>query len=369
MVQSYGEGVPSNESWGARLAREERRTKTEAEARLKAMTAKERQIGLDVATLQEQVEERRLRELKEKDANDEFDQQALLVDNHLHMIEIAKQQAKREREVQVKEYSIEHLHKGTSREYELSDPDILKKQSPTRKSDDDPNLGVSSAQILVGEDILKRERERQQARQQKSWIEQQVYEKALRDEEAKQVEDQYYAAVNHTVNLRGAIEAQEAVVRRDLSKRIQSANFDLARHKMDRAIEEAEKVNGWNATEIEYMLNSPLLNETPEKTEAGELQKRGSTLEERMEVRYEQETQVIQKQEQKIYEQDESLKADQDTEGTRKLLLLLENQRRRDAKAKAEENARQNLILAEEQRARQKREREKKLEVGNIFAA
>lgn len=331
------------------------------------MTAKERMIGLDVPTLQRQIEEKQQRDLVERETKQEFDKLALMVDTHLSVVEIAKQKERRERELKTKEYSLEHHGKGTRREFEISDPDILKKQHPTRQGDDDPNLGVSSAQIMTGEDIMKRERERQQQKQQKAWIEQQIYEKNLRDEMKKSGQAEFDATTSTINQMRGAIECEEDRIRRELGKRIQSHNFQQAYDKKSRSLQEAEEMDRVNAAEIEYNLNNPMLNSAPVKCKAGELQKTGSTLEERIEVRNAQEAQALEDQEKKIHDQELEMQRDQETEGTRRLLLALEEQRRRDIKFQREENARENQRLGEEQRQRRQAAGKAKLEMGNIF--
>lgn len=332
------------------------------------MTAKERMIGLDVPTLQRQVEEKRQRELAEKETSQEFDKLALMVDTHLSVVEIAKQKAQREREIKAKEYSLEHHGKGTRREYEISDPDLLKKQQPTRRGDDDPNLGVSSIQILTGEDIMKRERERQQQKQQKAWIEQQIYEKNLRDEMQKSDDAEYDATVSTINQMRGAIECEEDRIRRELGKRIQSHNFQQASDRKSRSMQEAEEMDRVNAAEIEYNLNNSMLNSAPVKVKAGEWQKTGSTMEERIEARNAQQAQAMEDQEKKRRQQELEMQRDQETESTRRLLLAMEEQRRRDIKHQREENARENQRLGEEQRQRRQEAGKVKLEMGNIFA-
>lgn len=49
--------------------------------------------------------------------------------------------------------------KTRGREWDLNDPDTLKKDRPAREGDDDPRCGPSSMQMFDGEDLHKAERE------------------------------------------------------------------------------------------------------------------------------------------------------------------------------------------------------------------
>lgn len=51
------------------------------------------------------------------------------------------------------------------REFDLNDPDSLKKDKPARVSDDDPRCGVASLQKFLGEDLNGKAREKLQQEQ------------------------------------------------------------------------------------------------------------------------------------------------------------------------------------------------------------
>lgn len=53
----------------------------------------------------------------------------------------------------VNEFRQSHQQPDGRREFDLNDPDALKKDKPARVSDDDPRCGVSSLQKFVGEDL------------------------------------------------------------------------------------------------------------------------------------------------------------------------------------------------------------------------
>ena len=55
--------------------------------------------------------------------------------------------------------------KEDAREFDLNDPDSLKKEKPARISDDDPRCGISSLQKFAGEDLNSKERKKLQQEQ------------------------------------------------------------------------------------------------------------------------------------------------------------------------------------------------------------
>lgn len=348
----------------------QRISKHDAEQRLKQLSAKDRIIGLDVEMLNRQVEERRQRELKEKEENSEFDKAALMVDNHLNIIEMTKQKVKREMEARTREYSLQHLDKTQSREYYLNDPDILKKEQPTRKSDYDPDLGVSSAQILPGEDILKHERVRRQAEQQKVWIEHQIYEKMLNSDLEKKADEDYYGNLEQIVSLRGAIEHEEAQMRRNLAKKVRDMNFDLARSQKAQSQRNDDYQKELEASEIEFNTTiDPFLCELPTKVLSEKPQSKGSSFEERVICKNAQSAQVVEKQAQKRDEQDKEIEWNKSAEGARRLLLCIEKDQKKLAAESRKQAMEENKRLAEEQNARRVADAlaYKTGKVGNIF--
>lgn len=65
----------------------------------------------------------------------------------------------------VNEFRVSHQQPDACREWDLNDPDALKKDKPARISDDDPRCGVSSLQKLVGEDLNEKARKKLQEEQ------------------------------------------------------------------------------------------------------------------------------------------------------------------------------------------------------------
>ena len=65
----------------------------------------------------------------------------------------------------VNEFRNSHQQPDTRKEWDLNDPDALKKDKPARVSDDDPRCGLSSLQKFVGEDLNGKARNKLQQEQ------------------------------------------------------------------------------------------------------------------------------------------------------------------------------------------------------------
>jgi hypothetical protein len=85
----------------------------------------------------------------------------------------------RQLNVALDEFRALHQQPSSRREWDLNDPDSLKKDCPARVSDDDPRCGISSMQRFDGEDLNNKARSKYQTEQRRQWAEQQMREKHL----------------------------------------------------------------------------------------------------------------------------------------------------------------------------------------------
>ena len=89
---------------------------------------------------------------------------------------LQKRQVHDERELNraVNEFRALHQQPNGRREWDLQDPDILKKDKPARVCDDDPRCGPASLQKFDGEDLNSIARKKYQQEQLREWTHQQV---------------------------------------------------------------------------------------------------------------------------------------------------------------------------------------------------
>lgn len=77
----------------------------------------------------------------------------------------------------------------TRREWDIHDPEVVRKGQPARVSDDDPRCGPSSMQCFAGEDLNAVARQKLQKENNKHALEEQ------RNERNKKLADQQYAGM------------------------------------------------------------------------------------------------------------------------------------------------------------------------------
>ncbi|KAL0239287.1 hypothetical protein PCE1_004975 [Barthelona sp. PCE] len=159
------------------------------ERRQRILDDKTRQIGLDVDFLQQQVEERKQREAKEAMEDRALDE--LLLSNEQKILKIQRDIDRERRRVnaELENFRMQDQKKENRLDYDLYDPEALKKEKPLPESE----LGPASMQIFAGEDRGKAEREALQREQQKQWCEEQIAIKNAKAE-AERIQNANYDA-------------------------------------------------------------------------------------------------------------------------------------------------------------------------------
>lgn len=206
-------------------AKIEARRNRDEQRKSRIFDAKQRTMGLDIESLNAQVEEKKRREAEERDFNAAADTETL---RHAKIMELLHQRQTADRRAMEKadlEFRATQQLAATRREFDLNDPDVLKKATITREGDDDPRLGVSSLQMFQGEDLSAKERKRLQAEQQRQWL-----------QEQRDIEAEKQAADEQEQRFLELQQLQQTVRLRDLS-----AAEDTRRRELERATAEHNK--------------------------------------------------------------------------------------------------------------------------------
>ncbi|XP_040178617.1 RIB43A-like with coiled-coils protein 1 isoform X2 [Rana temporaria] len=169
----------------------ERRRNMEQQRQSRIFNAKVRTIGVDVPTLERQTEERKAMEGLERARDRAFDADRQRCDKIAMMLEEREGQVARDLDKAVLQFREQHQQPGTRREYDLYDPDALKKERPARVGDHDPRCGPASLQKLAGEDLSEKERKKLQAELSRKWLSDQKEERK-RSEAQKKYADELY---------------------------------------------------------------------------------------------------------------------------------------------------------------------------------
>lgn len=86
------------------------------------------------------------------------------------------------------EFRALHQQPCSRREWDLYDPDHLKKDKPARVSDDDPRCHISGLQKFDGEDLNNKARNKFQKEQSREWFEKQAKDRAMAEAAQKEAE-------------------------------------------------------------------------------------------------------------------------------------------------------------------------------------
>lgn len=119
--------------------------------------------------------------------------------------------------------------------------------------------GLSGCKVFDGEDLEYQDRFKLQQTQQKSWIQQQKYEKHMKSEQEREEEKQYAdqtLAINRT---RAMHEAEHDKKRKDMNKMMMEYNKRLAQQKADREAKskyDETALDSYNIQEAESTRNT-----------------------------------------------------------------------------------------------------------------
>ncbi|XP_061386922.1 RIB43A-like with coiled-coils protein 2 [Musca vetustissima] len=281
----------------------QKRQQFEEERKQRIFNAKQRLYGIDVPTIERQIAEKhKIRQL-EAERERRHEEQTEMMQKLIHAKELEMEKRKRLMESDLNFYRCRFQTKEQRREFDLNDPEGVKKSKPVRNADDDDiRLGISSAQIFRGEDLGHRERQRRQREQQRAWLDQQIAERK-QAENARRQADRILEESLHSRDQRLEDMAKsEKKIRNQMLDSVQQYNNELARRKREERQRKERETHEDNLAEIYNMLTSDMLTENtnvaqsrthPNKKIA--FMYRGMTAEELQDFRRDQQQQVAER--------------------------------------------------------------------------
>ncbi|XP_013111915.2 RIB43A-like with coiled-coils protein 2 [Stomoxys calcitrans] len=241
----------------------QKRQQFEEERKKRIFNAKQRTFGLDIDTLERQIAERNKIRQTEAEQHRRYEHQTDMMQKVIHAKELELAKRRRAVENDLNYYRCRFQNKQQSREFDLNDPESIKKSKPARIADDDINLGISSAQIFIGEDLGHSERQRRQREQQRAWLDQQIKERKQAENARLQADRVIYESINARDQRLEDMANSERKVRHQVLDSIQQFNCELARRKREERLrKQKEKVED-DMAEIYNMLSSDMLTENP----------------------------------------------------------------------------------------------------------
>ncbi|CAF4129275.1 unnamed protein product [Rotaria socialis] len=226
---------------------------------------KERQGRVDKEALDQQVEDRNWLEDLEQKRADAFAKDAIRNDTVAQLLERRQQYDERENNRAVNEFRALHQQPFAQREWDLNDPDYLKKDMPARVADDDPRCGVASLQKFKGEDLNSPARKKYQQEQLREWSRLQQ-ENQRHAQQQQRAADRLYDMKQNELDQRSVeLQRAEEECRKAINESIKNYNDALLRETEERRALKKRQEEYDNYAELANMISCDLLTENPDQ--------------------------------------------------------------------------------------------------------
>ncbi|XP_041349101.1 RIB43A-like with coiled-coils protein 2 [Gigantopelta aegis] len=241
----------------------ERRRKMEEDRKGRIFNAKIRTIGVDTQALTQQARDKAQQEEYEQKRHEAFAADALRNDRISLLLEKRQQQDMYELNKAENEFRALHQQACSRREWDLYDPDYLKKDKPARVHDDDPRCGISSIQKFDGEDLNSKARKKFQAEQSREWHAQQKRERDLAEQYQKEADRLYELKMRELDARAMELEDAERQCRRAIDMATKDYNAAQDRERKEKEALAKQQELDDNSTEIANHIFGDVLTENP----------------------------------------------------------------------------------------------------------
>jgi hypothetical protein len=130
--------------------------------------------------LEEQIHIKEAKKAIEEEVQQLYDLETLRILRQLEIRENENRLNKEKRQEEMNQFRAQNQKKTERREFDLNDPEALKKDLPARIGDDDPRCSVSGSQVYFGEDLQYKDRIKNQQHQMKVWIQEKLQQEQAR---------------------------------------------------------------------------------------------------------------------------------------------------------------------------------------------
>ncbi|KAI8924394.1 RIB43A-domain-containing protein [Entophlyctis helioformis] len=337
----------------------QRRRRLDEERKQRIFNPKVRVMGIDLQALDEQIQIKNEIKANDKKRNDVMDAKMKHTNEILQFMDNEVALARRHQHQEMNRFRVDYQKPPQRRDFDLYDPNALRKDLPARTSDDDNRIGVSSLQRFEGEDLADYERHKLQKDQMRVWANEQVYEKERRQQEEMDEKKKYEELERNMNNKMMAL--QHAVDQARRERAIYDNEYNLALADEKRRREQLQKAyeTDLNTREILNHINGVFLTETPDVFNIGGGHKvrvdlfKGITPEQKQAILNVQEKQRAEQQQRRQAKQHEEDRWALQEAANARALTLLERERERNAKNKAVQIRKENETKALEDKARQ----------------
>ncbi|NWQ64378.1 RIBC2 protein, partial [Neopipo cinnamomea] len=335
----------------------ERRREQEFLRRSRIFNARLRTIGIDKDALDVQVKERKIQEAIEKARHEKFANDMKRNDRLMCLLEEQQKREIKDMNKALKEFQ-KNQTPETRREFDLNDPQALKKDRPARVSDTDPRCTISGMQKFAGEDLNYEQRMKFQKEQLREWSLQQQkdWKTALADQKlADDLYDKYRVEIDRKIM---ELQRQEEESRRAVC----TATKDFNRIQADelaykKELDKSQTLRD-NMDEITFLLRGDFLSENPAQalSPLGDRvlvdRWKGMSPEQLMAIRHYQKEQVQENLRMKEQERQRDAEWDRQRVQAARAQILLEREQQRQHRERRRDLDFMNAELSQEQRAK-----------------
>jgi vacuolar-type H+-ATPase subunit I/STV1 len=258
------------------------------------------------------------------------------------------------------EFRALHQQPSSRREWDLYDPDALKKDRPARVSDDDPRCGISSLQKFDGEDLNNKARSKFQEEQRRVWAEQQIRERQQAEDNQKKADRLYELKMRELDQRACELQTAEEACRKAITEATKDYNKAQAREQASRQAVFKQQEDDDKKTEIANLLYGDFLTENPAAAQSAFGAHRvipdrwkGMTPEQIAEIRRVQDLQRKEAQRLRDEERRRQEEFDRQRIAHAQAAQLLERENERRRRALDQQLADENRRLSAEQRSHQ----------------
>ncbi|XP_029455918.1 RIB43A-like with coiled-coils protein 2 [Rhinatrema bivittatum] len=337
----------------------ERRRNAEVQRQSRIFDCKIRTIGIEKDALDIQVNDKRIREETEKRRQELYATQMKENDKIACLLEDRQANDIRNLNKAIDEFRLRYQMPQTRREFDLSDPEAVKKALPARLNDSDPRCTVSGIQKFVGEDLSQKQRRKFQQEQLREWSLQQQRDLEKAQADQKFAEDLYDKNRIKLDERAMDLQRMEEESRRAVCLATKDYNVAQVKELAEKKMLEKQQVDEDNKVEISNLLQGDFLSENPEQASSSFGPHRfipdrwkGMRQDQLMEITSVQQQQVLEKMRLKEEELQRNAEWDRDRVQAARAMILLERQQNRVTREIRKAQDHTNLELAQAHKAR-----------------
>ncbi|XP_053318700.1 RIB43A-like with coiled-coils protein 2 [Spea bombifrons] len=243
----------------------ESRREAELQRQERVFNARVRTIGIDKQALDVQIHDKKVYKEIENERQEAYDAEIIQNDQIACLLDERQKEDVRKLNEAIGEFRLHFQKREDRREFDLYDPQGLKKDLPARVCDSDPRCSVSGVQILMGEDLKEKNRKKEQQEQLREWSLQQQQEWAKTLEEHKMTESLYDKMRIEFDQKALELQKMEENARKAMCVFTKDFNKAQAEETTERKKLERKKETEDNSAEISNLSEGDLLSENPDQ--------------------------------------------------------------------------------------------------------